>query len=75
MSLPRRPEPRHELPLDWAPRATTADVAALRRARRSALAQPDRFSVLSLVDLFPQPPRRTTSAGWRPFRLPPPGGE
>ena len=69
MSSSRRPDRRHELPADWAPPTTAADVAALREARRISLAHADRFSVLALADLFPQPPRRSTSAGYAPFRL------
>jgi hypothetical protein len=70
MSSSRRPDRRHELPADWAPPTTAADVAALREARRLSLAAPDRFSVLALADLFLQPPRRSTAAGRTPFRLP-----
>jgi hypothetical protein len=72
MSSTRRPEPRHELPFDWAPPLTAADRVALQEARHAALAHPDPFAALALADLFPQPPRRTTSAGWTPFRLEPP---
>jgi hypothetical protein len=66
-----RPSERHELPADWAPAASPADLEALRAARRGALAPPDPYAALAAADLFGHPPRRTTSAGFEPFRLPP----
>jgi hypothetical protein len=72
----RRPErERHDLPPDWAPVPSAEDLEALRAARRRSAAPAGRFAALAAVALFSFPPRRSTSAGWLPFRLPPPGEE
>jgi len=71
MSSRRPSDAPRDLPVDWAPPPSTADLEALRAARRRALAPDDRYAVLAAADLFPHPPRRSTCAGWEPFRLPP----
>lgn len=71
MSSPPPSEHRHELPADWAPPTSAADLEALRAARRRSLAPPDPYAALAAAELFAHPPRRSTSAGWEPFRLPP----
>lgn len=58
-------------PLDWRLRVTAEDRAALRAARLPPPGS-DPFAVLMTELPFPQPPRRTTAAGRRPFRLDPP---
>lgn len=73
--MPPPERERHELPPDWAPEASAADLEALRAARRRSAAPANLFAALDAVKLFPFPPRRSISAGWEPFRLPPPGEE
>lgn len=71
MRSSRRSETPGAPPLDWNPRVTAEDRKALREARipRSG---GDPFAVLTAELPFPLPPRRTTAAGRRPFRLDPP---